>query len=202
LIDSLLQQRMSNRAEFILISVCVIGALAFVGVQVFRAESVRRYTPDSTFTEQERLVEFATNGVRVVLFREADSRGLPLLRATFTPTDSGFHLYSKDLDRNSTGGVGMPTQLELLPNPSVKRSGPVFSDVSPVGFPGAEPTTTVEIYPDRPVSLRLPVKFAGDDTDVAAQIGVSWMACKTDGVCLRPVDRQILDVRMSLSRLR
>jgi len=94
----------------------------------------------------------------------------------------------------------MPTRLELLPNPSVKRSGPVFSDVSPVGFPGAEPNT-VEIYPDGPVSLRLPVKFARDDASIAAQVAVSWMACKTDGVCLLPVDQQILDVKISRPRL-
>jgi hypothetical protein len=93
----------------------------------------------------------------------------------------------------------MPTRLELLPNPSVRGNGPVFSDFSPVGFPGLEPNTTLEIYPDGPVSLRLPVKFAGADTSIAAQVAVSWMACKTDGVCLLPVERQILDVKMSRS---
>ena len=191
---------MNNRAEVTLISACVIGALAFVGYQVFRAGSARSYSSDTTFTDKEHLGEFTSNGVRVVLFTESDSQGFPLLRATFTPTKHGFHLYSKDLDPSVTGGVGMPTRLELLPNPSVKRSGLVFSDVSPARFPGAE-TKTVEIYPDGPVSLRLPVKFVGGGTSIAAQVAVSWMACKMDGVCLRPVEQQILDVKISRSGL-
>jgi hypothetical protein len=186
---------MSNRAEVTLISACVIRALAFVGYQVFRAGSARSYPSDTTFTEKERLTEFTSNGVRVVLFTESDSQGFPLLRATFTPTKHGFHLYSKDLDPTTTGGVGMPTRLELLPNPSVKRSGPVFSDV--VSFPGAKLNASVDIYPEGPVSLRLPVKFAGGDPSIVAQVAVSWMACKTDGVCLLPVERQILDVKLS-----
>ena len=190
---------MSNRAQLILILSCVVGALAFVSFQMFRAGNARSYAPDATFTERARLSEFATSGVRVAFFLESDSRGLPLLRATFTPTDHGFHLYSKDLDPKTTGGVGMPTRLELLPHSSVRVSGLVFSDVSPQSHRFAE--FTVDIYPDGPVALRLPIEFFGEDTCIAAQVAVSYMACKTDGVCLRLVERQILDVQISRSQL-
>jgi len=192
---------MSNRAQLILILSCVVGALAFVTFQMFRGRNARSYAPDATFTERARLREFATNGVRVAFFLESDSQGLPLLRATFTPTEHGFHLYSKDLDPKRTGGVGMPTRLELLPHSSVRVSGPVFSDVSPQSHRFAELNATVDIYPDGPVTLRLPIEFLGVTTSIAVQVAVSYMACKTDGVCLRPVERQILEVQISPSQL-
>ena len=187
---------MSNRVKLTLISVCVVGVLAFFGVQVFRPRSTRSYTPDAAFTERARLAEFASNGVRVVLFMDSDGRGLPLLRATFTPTDHGFHLYSKDLDLQKTGGLGMATRLELLPHPSVKSSGPVFSDVSAQSLRVEELNASMDIYPDGAVSLRLPIEFVGDDTSAAARVSVSYMACRTNGTCLRPVERHILDVQI------
>ena len=181
---------MRNRAQLILILACVVGALGFVGYQVFRASGLRSYTPDTTFTERVRLTEFASSGVRVAVFMESDSQGQPLLRATFTPTDEGFHVYSKDLDPKTTGGVGMATRLELLPHPSIRAAGQLFADRAPESHQG------LDIYPDGPVSLRLPIQFVGADTNIAAQVAVSYMACKTDGVCLRPVERQILNVQI------
>lgn len=182
---------MSNRAQLILIVACCLGALAFVGVQLFRSSATRGYTPDTTFTERARLTELSKDGVRVVLLTESDPKGQPLLRATFTPIDAGFHLYSKDLDTKPTGGFGMPTRFELLPHPSIKAVGPLFVDVATERHHG------LDIYPNGPVSLRLPVQFLGADTNIAAQVAVSYMACKTDGICLRPVEREILDVQLT-----
>lgn len=181
---------MSNRTQLILILVFVVGALAFVGVKVFRATRARSYAPGTAFTERARLTEFASDGVRVVVFMESDSNGQPLLRATFTPTDKGFHVYSKDLDPKTTGGVGMATRLELLPHPSIRVAGRLFADVAPESHGG------LDIYPDGPVSMRLPIQFVGAGTNISAQVAVSYMACKTDGVCLRPVERKILDVQI------
>jgi hypothetical protein len=182
---------MSNRAQLILIVACCIGALAFVGVQVLRSSATRGYTPDTTFTERARLTEFSKSGVRVVVYTESDPKGQLLLRATFTPTDRGFHVYSKDLDTKATGGVGMPTRFELLPHPSIKAAGPLFTNIA------TERHHDINIYPDGPVSLRLPIQFLGAATNIAAQVTVSYMACKTDGVCLRSVERQILDVQLT-----
>ncbi len=181
---------MSHRAQLGLILACCVGALTFVGVQVFRASATRGHAPDTVFTERARLTEFTESGVRVVVFMDSDPRGQTLLRATFTPTDQGFHVYSRELDTKATGGVGMPTRLELLPHPSVKAAGPLFADVATQRHDG------VDIYPDGPVSLRLPIQIAGGDTAVTARVAISYMACKTDGVCLRPVERQILDVQI------
>ena len=182
---------MSNRAQFVLIIACCVGALTFVGVQVFRASTMRGYTPGTTFTERARLTDFSKSGVRVTVFTESDPKGQPLLRATFTPTDRGFHVYSKDLDTKATEGIGMPTRLELLSNASVKSAGSLFADIATERHQG------IDIYPEGPVSLRLPIQFVGTETNIAAQIAVSYMACKTDGVCLRPVEREILDIQIT-----
>jgi Disulphide bond corrector protein DsbC. len=181
---------MNNRTQLILILACVVGALGFVGYQVFRASSIRTYAPEATFEERARLKEFTSSGVHVVVFMESDSKGQPLLRATFTPTAQGFHVYSKDLDPKTTDGLGMATRLELLSHPSIRAAGQLFADRAVESHHG------LDIYPDGPVSLRLPIQFVGADTNLAAQVAVSYMACKTDGVCLRPVERQILDVQI------
>jgi hypothetical protein len=185
---------MSDRAQLRLILACVLCALALVGVQVFRASGTRRYAPGATFAERSRLAEFAANGVRVLVSSESDTQGRPLLRATFIPTEGGFHLYRKDLDTNTTDGAGVATRLELLPNSSVKTAGPPFADV--VAHPAKESDRGVEIYPDGPVNLRLPIQFVGAATNIAAKVAVSYMACKTDDVCLQAVEGQILDIQL------
>ncbi|MDB6108350.1 MAG: hypothetical protein JWR69_100, partial [Pedosphaera sp.] len=120
---------MKNRTQLILLLLCVTAALAFGGYQVFRASSRSPQAPVGPFTDRARLAEFSTNGVTVMVSLESDPQGQPLLRATFTPTNHEFHLYSKDPE--AAGGIGLPTTLELLSHSSVKASGPVFADTSP-----------------------------------------------------------------------
>ncbi|MDB6111874.1 MAG: hypothetical protein JWR69_3624, partial [Pedosphaera sp.] len=55
---------------------------------------------------------------------------------------------------------------------------------------------TLPIYPDGPVTLRLPIRFTGDSKEISVQVAVGFMACKTDGICLFPVKRQILDLKI------
>ncbi len=182
---------MSNRAQLILVLGCVVSALAFVGYQVFRASMGRSYPPGTAFTEHARLAEFTENGVRVGVVMESDPQGLPLLRATFTPIDKGFHVYSKDHIPESVGGVGLATRLQLLPHPSLRVAGRPFADVTSQNHKG------VQTYPDGPVSLRLPLRSVGPTTSTTAQIAVSYMACKTDGACLFPVERKVLDIQIA-----
>jgi hypothetical protein len=188
--------RMNNRAKLILVLAAVAGALGFVGYQVFRATGGRTFAPDATFTEGARLAEFAADGVRIVVFKESDAQGQPLLRATFTPTEPGFHLYSKDLNLKKTDGIGVPTRLELLPNSTIRVNGKPFTDVGHQSHKVAPLHITVDIYPDGPVTLRLPIEFVGAATSATAQVAVSYMACKTDGLCLPPVERRIVDVQI------
>ena len=159
----------------------------------FRATTGRHYTPGAAFVERSGLAQFAANGVRVEVSSESDSQGLPLLRATFTPSDLGFHLYSKDLNTNSTGGIGVATRLELLPNPSVRVDGRLFADARPHLANTLD--RNMETYPDGPVSLHLPIQVIGESTNIAARVAVSYMAC-AEGVCLRPIESQLLDVQI------
>ena len=192
-------QRVNNKAQLILILGFVVTVLTFVGYQLFRASGTRTYPPGATFSERARLTEFITNGVRVAVFMESDSQELPLLRATFTPTEQGFHLYSKDLNPKMSGGIGMATRFELLPNPAVRAVGSPFSDVAAQSHNLKELKAAVDIYPDGPVTLRLPIHFLGTTTTLTAQVAVTYMACKTDGICLPPVERRILDIRVERS---
>ena len=84
--------------------------------------------------------------------------------------------------------------MELLPHSLIRVTGQPFSDVKPEGHRVKALDATVNIYPDGPVSLRLPIQFVGVSTSIAAQVAVSYMACKTDGECREPVERQILDL--------
>lgn len=175
---------MINRAEFTLIGVCVIAAFGFVGYQIFRASMTRTNATD-----------FSSNGVRVAFSIESNTNGKLLIRATFTPTN-GFHLYSKDLDPEKSRGIGLATRLELLPHPEVKVAGPVVTDMTPQTHHIKELDITVDLYPDGPVTFRLPIEIVGTATNVPARLAVSYMACQTDGVCLFPVERQIINVRI------
>ena len=95
-----------------------------------------------------------------------------------------------------TGGVGMATRFELLPHSSVRVAGQLFADRAPQSHRVKELDASVDIYPDGPVSLRLPIQFVGAATNIATQVAVSYMACDSHGVCLRPVDRHILDIQV------
>ncbi len=185
---------MSKRTQLILL-LAAVGALAFVLYQISQT-GARTYAPNSVFTVRTQLAEFEANGVKTVAFLESDEHGELLLRATFAPIAYGFHLYSKDLDPNKTGGVGRATQFELLPNPSLRAVGQAFTDVAPQSHAIPELNVSIDIYPDGPVTMRLPIEIAEAATSIKAQVAISYMACKTDGVCLPPVDRQILDIEV------
>lgn len=176
---------MSNRAQLTLIAICVTIAFSFVGYQIFRAS-----------TASTAATEFSSNGVRVVFSIESNTNGKPLIRATFTPTN-GFHLYSKDLDPTKSRGIGLATRLELLPHPAIRVTGPVFADVTPQTYHFKELDAKVDLYPDGPVTLRLPIEFVGKSTSTPARLALSYMACLTDGVCLFPIERQIVNVHIA-----
>ena len=187
---------MSNRAQIALIASLFAAAVGFVSYQIVRGSRVGANAPGGVFTERARLAEFTRNGVHVLVSMEADSKGQPLLRASLTPTDPGFHLYSKEHDPEKADGAGVATRLELLPNPAVKAVGQAFTDAAARTHRVPSLNLAVDIYPDGPVSLRLPIRFAVGATNVAAQIALSYMACKTDGECRLPVQRHVVDVRL------
>ncbi|SRR5258706_5203378 len=177
-----------------LIFALLIGAAAGL-IGCGRGKDARSYSASAVFAERTALTEFVKNGVRVAVALESDERGQLILRATFTP-DAGFHLYGKDLAENGVNGIGVPTRLELVNSSSLQAAGPVFSNISPHDLRVESLGITLPVYPEGPVTLRLPVELPSRTRDVAAQIAVSYMACSTDGVCKIPVKKKILGIKI------
>ena len=69
----------------------------------------RTYSASAVFTERAKLTESTENFVKVVVSLEVDSAGQPVIRATFTPTEQGLHLYGKDMPEEGVKGFGRPT---------------------------------------------------------------------------------------------
>ena len=126
------------------------------------------------------------SGVRVEVTYTGAERGEVV--AVFRPLDAGFHLYGPGLPRDGIDGAGRPTLLEV----------PAGSAWSSTGAVHAEPATTLQslpsfdrpfpIFPDGPVTLRLPVeRTASAAHDAELIVSVTYMACSSRGLCLAPV---------------
>jgi hypothetical protein len=139
------------------------------------------------------LHSFTQNGVSVEIRLEKDNAGNAVLASTYTPTQAGFHLYSKDLPRQGIAGAGRPTLLELPQAGGLQVLGPLFADQPVVDYPIEGFTEPFPIYPDGPVTLRLPVELQPlDEAEQAQEISVTYMACSSQGRCLPPViDKRI-----------
>jgi thiol:disulfide interchange protein len=93
------------------------------------------------------------------------------------PIDDPLHLYGKDL----VGPPGQATRLALKAGQAATEAGPLTDDVQ------AAVKNDALVYPDGPVTLRLPIRLpAGTPgTMVPTEVLVSFMAC-TDKVCPFP----------------
>jgi len=138
---------------------------------------------------ERTLASFSANEVAVTIAVEADSGGAVRLRASFAPTRSGLHLYSMDLPRDGLGGMGRPTLLEVVPSPAVRSVGALSADRAPVPLLVPRLGLTFPVYPDGPVTLRLPIAVTRPRSRVT--LSVTYMAC-TGQRCFPPViGRQI-----------
>jgi len=163
-----------------------------VAALVCGCERGRTYSASAVFTERAKLTEATENFVRVSVSLEADSDGRPVVRATFTPTEKGLHLYGKDLPEEGVKGFGRPTRLEVTGD-VMKPAGPVFADVSPQDSEVAD--VKLPVYAEGPVTLRQPVTISSGD-NLTAELLVSYMACRTGGECKAPVERKRLELKL------
>jgi len=152
----------------------------------------RRYPGSAVFTERALLTEVTENSVKVAVSLEADSVGQPVIRATFTPTEEGFHLYGKDMPEEGVQGDGRPTRLDVIGG-AIKPVGPVFSDVAPHDLDTGG--VKLPVYPEGPVTLRQPIEI-NTAAGLTAQIEITYMACRTGGVCKFPVQRKRLELKL------
>jgi hypothetical protein len=136
------------------------------------------------------LASFSEHGVRVDISLEPRRLGAPLLVARFTPDAPSGHLYSIDLPRDGIDGVGRPTLLEIPPQPGLRALGPARADRSPLSQQLDGFSAPLPIYPDGPVTLRMPVEATGGP----ATLSISYMACSSEGYCLPPVSGHVVTV--------
>ena len=130
-----------------------------------------------------------SDGVSVQLRWTPDLRGGGVLEATFAPLQPGFHLYSIALPPTGVSGVGRPTSLSV--GGALVAEGPVTANQPVVQLPVAE-VGIVPVYPDGPVTVRLPVRVVGGPEALA---WLGFAACSRS-TCLPPVERAL--VRLDL----
>jgi hypothetical protein len=131
------------------------------------------------------------NGVTVTVTLLHGSTGQRRIRATFSPRQAGFHLYSIDLPAHGVDGMGIPTRLS------------VRGDLTAVGRPTADRpvvllrptglTTELPVYPNGPVTFTVPVRQTGTHE---ADVVVSYGACGTNR-CLIPVTNEVIHLSLA-----
>ena len=138
------------------------------------------------------LASFTENYVSVSISLERDPVGGAFLSATFTPPD-GHHLYSKDIPASGLDGLGRPTLLELAAESRMTSLGQLTESVQ-AQEPDFEPRELL-VYPEGPVTLRLPVELPPGEDWVAEEIKVTYMACSAYQ-CKPPVEGKIVQIRI------
>ncbi len=127
------------------------------------------------------------NGVSVAISLERTGSSPETTEATlvgvFTPDPQHaepLHLYGLTLP---AGGPGIATRLAVPADSLLRVRGPLTAEPEPQDLAG------LSVFPDGPVTLRLPVQLPnGDGMPVAVTVLVDYLACTHDS-CLIPVIR-------------
>jgi hypothetical protein len=174
-----------------MILVAAAALLLAVGAGIWISVSA---TPDGL------LASFSENEVRVVINLERRPDGSAFLKATFTPLEQGFHLYSKDLPRHGVDGVGRPTLLELVSDSQLQPAGALLESVPASPDQTASGVLPLPVYPPGPVTLTLPVTLPLAEANGGwreDRVSVTYMVCSPQGICRRPVMDKIITVKIS-----
>jgi hypothetical protein len=185
--------RLKKRTIVGLVFLCGIATIIAIDWRS-RARSQAEYVPAPPFIHSQRLYAFSENGVRVELDLERDRNGTIILAGTYTPHDPKIHVYSTDLPRIGINGAGRPTLLEIPRQPSVQSLGPVTANQPVILDHFTTLDTAFPIYPDGPVTLRLPFRLTAQSEDVSVRVLVTYMACSSTGFCLPPVENKPIDL--------
>ncbi len=170
----------------------LIGFILLLGVTgifgSFHTSSAEEITP-----RPKLLTSFTQNDVTVEISLVKNYTGETWLVGTFTPLLEGFHLYSKDIPETGIEGQGFPTVFELVMPGKVKPIGPLTADQSDFKRFNAALGNTLSIYPNGPVTLRLPVELPPNGKDVRANLSITYVACGQQS-CITPVINKIISV--------
>ncbi len=133
---------------------------------------------------------FSASGVQVDLTLEHRSDAPCVLAARYTPLRERFHVYSKDLPPDGVNGLGRPTRLDIVSG--LVATGELSADATTSDLKTEGLDEVLPVYPDGPVTLRLPVRVTGNGN---AQVKLSYMACSAF-TCLPPTART-LEINLS-----
>src|SRR5262249_14653884 len=145
-----------TRKRIGIVSVIMVAVIVIVAAGYFIFGRSTFNSPKNSTVHFDTITQ---NHVEVNINLGAHALGHMFLAATYKPLDAGFHLYSKDLPRTGIDGVGRPTLLELPAQSGLQAAGTVTDSVpaNPVKIEGLD--QPFPIYPDGPVTLRVPVKL-------------------------------------------
>lgn len=184
-----------NRSKYVLIAIAVL-ILIGLGTLVFSKRWFTAQTPPSDASSQPRLLtSFTQNGVQVNLSLEKDTTGQMSVAATYRPVSAGYHLYSKDLPRTGIDGVGRPSLLEISGD-GIQSTGALLESVSPINLNATWSQVPVPVYPEGPVTLRLPIKFlVNSASPIAANLSLTYETCSAT-TCFPPVVGKTIPVTL------
>ena len=136
------------------------------------------------------------NGVEVSIELQEDLQNHIILAATFSPTEPGYHLYSKDLPMGGIDGVGRPTLVGFssdFENIDKIQASVQSEDLLIEGFCKPFP-----VYPTGAVTLRLPLSFPSEKLEQQSldHVYVNYMACSDSGTCLAPVVKKKITIEI------
>lgn len=169
------------------------------GTTVATTDQKVRLTRRTTSTElaallaqwaPQSVVSFVEKGVRVNVQLDRDARGRLWIAGTFTPTQPETHLYAIDLPDDGIQGLGRPTKIAIGADSDLRAIGPLEANRRAIDDPIEALHAVLRIYPDGPVTVRLPVAARTGAHATRANVSVSYMACGNNG-CLAPVARTV-----------
>jgi hypothetical protein len=172
---------------------CCLATMAGAAWYVYQ-QRYPAYVPVPPFMQHRVVSTFTENGVQVDIALEQDANGTLLLAGTYAPIDAHVHLYSADLPRKGLNGAGRPTLLEVPAQPGVHRIGPLTADQPVILDQFTTINTAFPIYPDGPVTIRLPIAVSSYDPQVSTTINITYMACSSTGFCLPPVEDKTIAI--------
>lgn len=129
--------------------------------------------------------------VSITLERRGNDR--IFLSATFTPLNSGLHLYSKEIPKTGLDGLGRPTLLELSKDSSIKVVSKLLESTSPQR--PTSPPLDLLTYPAGPVTLSYQILLPEGSNWIEDEVIVTYMACNDLG-CRPPIQQKPIAIKI------
>ena len=175
----------------------LVAFLAVLTLGILLISSSASLLQNQNVESPKLLTAFTENGVHVEIRLEKDSSGLGVV-AIYRPTNEHYHLYSKDLPPKGLDGVGRPTLLKILGN-GVASTDALLESAPTINLKAVWSQEPVSVYPEGPVTLRLPIKFLiNTSSPIAAELSLTYMTC-SDTICLPPVEGKVIPIQLPAS---